>query len=157
MLQTGTHFFEPQTLQAALPPTPPPVAHDAPTQPGIRRPSSAAITIAKIRFFFLACSPIERAAALGVASIWCLALLVLLLIAGILSYDIFLANKDLSPTPRSTLRSTLPALLLTPLVHVGIEPLFTATPATQPPAIPRATPAGARRPPVIIVVPTPAK
>jgi hypothetical protein len=152
MLQTGTHFFEPQTLQAALPPTPPPVAHDAPTQPGIRRPSPAAITIAKIRFFFLACSPIERAAALGVASIWCLALLVLLLIAGILSYDLFLANKDLSPTPRST----LPALLLTPLVHVGIEPLFTATPAI-PAMQPRATPAATRRPPVIIVVPTPAK
>ena len=150
MLQTGTHFFEPQTLQAALPPTPPPVAHDAPTQPGVRRLSPAAITIAKIRFFFLACSPIERAAALGVASIWCLALLVLLLIAGILSYDLFLANKDLSPTPRST----LPALLLTPLVHVGIEPLFTVTPATPAPQ-PHAT--QTRRPPVIIVVPTPAK
>jgi hypothetical protein len=131
----------------------PPIAHDAPTQPGVRRPSRAAITIAKIRFFFLACSPTERAALLGVFSIWCLVLLGLLLIAGILSYDTFLANKDLSPTPRSTQRSTPPALLLTPLVHVGIEPLFTATPAPQP----RATPAAARRPPVIIVVPTPAK
>jgi hypothetical protein len=145
MVLRGTYYQR----KATPPPAPPPVVHDTPTQPGIRRPSSAAITIAKIRFFFLACSPIERAAALGVASIWLLGLLVLLLIAGILSYDLFLANKDLSPTPRST----LPALLLTPLVHVGLEPLFTATPAPQP----RATPAATRRPPVIIVVPTPAK
>ena len=151
MVLRGTYYQR----KATPPPAPPPVVHDAPTQPGIRRPSPVAITFAKIRFFFLACSPIERAAALGVASIWFLALLVLLLIAGILSYDMFLANKDLSPTPRSTLRSTPPALLLTPLVHVGLEPLVHEPLASATPTPPRATPRVTGRPP--LVLPTPAK
>ena len=151
MTRQGTFIWQAPPLAPPALPTPP-AAHDAPTQPGIRRPTPLAVMLARVLFAFRTASPKEQVAWLGVASIWCLVLLGLLLIAGILSYDIFLANKDLSPTPRST----LPALLLTPLVHVGIEPLLSATPATPAPQ-PRATPAAARRPPVIIVVPTPAK
>ena len=80
-------------------------------------------------------------------SIWAIALLILAMVAGMLPYDVFFEDKTLSPAkqaipdPRS----------YQPLVHIGIEPLLIATPATQP----RATPT--RRAPVIIVIPTPAK
>jgi len=91
-----------------------------------------------------------------VAAIWGAAFFVLGVLVVTLTFD----EVSLDALPRSasspTPRSTLPALLLTPLVHVGIEPLFTVTPATPAPQ-PRATPAATRRPPVIIVVPTPAK
>ena len=147
MVLRGTYYQRKATSQPA-----PPVAHDAPTQPGIRRPTPLAVMLARVLFAFRTASPKEQVAWLGVASIWFLALLVLLLIAGILSYDIFLANKDLSPAKQVILDPKS----FTPLVHIGIEPLLGATPATPAPQ-PRATPAAARRAPVIIVVPTPAK
>jgi hypothetical protein len=148
MVLRGTYYQR----KATPPPAPPPVVHDAPTQPSLRRPAPFAVMLARVLFAFRTASPKEQVAWLGVASIWFLVLLGLLLIAGIWSYDMFLANKDLSPAKQVILDPQS----FTPLVHIGIEPLFSATPATPAPQ-PRATPAAARRPPVIIVVPTPAK
>ena len=148
MVLRGTYYQR----KVTPPPAPPPVVHDAPTQPGIRRPTPLAVMLARVLFAFRTASPKEQVAWLGVASIWCLVLLGLLLIAGIWSYDLFLANQDLSPARQVILDPKS----FTPLVHVGIEPLLSATPATPAPQ-PRATPTAARRPPVIVVGPTPAK
>jgi len=87
---------------------------------------------------------------LGVIGLWLVVFLIGLLVAGIIGYEVFFAETTLSPAKQVILDPRS----FTPLVHIGIEPLFTATPATPAPQ-PRATPT--RRPPVILVVPTPAK
>jgi hypothetical protein len=145
MMLKGTAFRE-RSMPA------PPVVHDAPTQPGIRRPSPAAITIAKIRFFFLACSPTERAAVVGVVSVWLVVFIVALIVAGIISYDLF-AERALSPAKQAILDPRS----FTPLVHIGVEPFMTTPPTATPAGQPRGTPAAARRPPTLIVIPTPGK
>ena len=122
MVQFGTEFIE---LDAALP-TLPPAAHDASTAlraPGIHRPTLFAVMLAKVCAIWLDASPLERSALLGVASIWIMALLIVAVIAGILSYDVFSANRDLAKQVRS----------FTPPVHIGIESLLSATPATPAP------------------------
>jgi hypothetical protein len=140
MVELGTYFIEEPALQSA----PPPVTHDAPTQPAIRRPTPLAVMLAQARLYFLAITPIERAGLVAIVSIWAVALLLLSLVAGMLTYDTFFANKDLMPARQAILDPRS----FKPLVHIGIEPLTLATPATQP-----AAPAAAHRAPVILVVP----
>ena len=152
MTRQGTFIWQaPPLAPPAMPALP--VAHDAPTQPGIRRPSPVAITFAKIRFFFLACSPTERAAVVGVVSVWLVVFIVALIVAGIVGYEVFFADRTLSPAKQVILdpRSC------TPLVHIGVEPFMTTPPTATPAGQPRGTPAAARRPPTLIVIPTPGK
>jgi hypothetical protein len=143
MVQLGTYYHR----KAVSQPAPLPVTHDAPTQPAIRRPTPFAVMLAQARLYFLAITPIERAGLVAMVSIWAVALLLLSLVAGMLTYDVFFADKTLSPAKQVILDPRS----FNPLVHVGLEPLLVATPATKP-----ATPAAARHAP-ILVLPTPAK
>jgi hypothetical protein len=109
--------------------------------------------LARARFLFLTASPIERAALAGVVTLWLLVLVIGLAVAGVASYEVFFAERTLSPDKQAILDPRS----FTPLVHIGIEPLLVATPATQPRATPATQPRAAptRRPPVIMVIPTP--
>jgi hypothetical protein len=168
MILRGTTF---QRVGApAPPPAPPelPVAHDTPTQPSLRKPTSFAITLARARPALQALitprgpfnlAPIDWVGLVGVAAIWCaafflLGVLVVMLAFPEVSLDA-LSRSASSPTPRDAPSSTLPALLHTPLVHVGLEPLVHEPLASATPTPPRATPRATGRPP--LVLPTPAK
>jgi hypothetical protein len=146
MTMTGTVYTRKRVSRPPV--AAPPVAHDAPTQPSIRRPAPQAIMLARARTTFFTASPFERAALVGVVSIWVLVLLIAALAAGIVSYDLFFAKAGLTPDKQAVID---PRRYTMPLVSIGLEPLGIATPATQPHARPTA------RPPVIIVIPTPGK
>jgi hypothetical protein len=104
------------------------------------------VLLAKARFSFTTASPIDQAALLGVVSIWVVVFLVGAMIAGMLSYDLFFTGKDVAP-PRQVAPNPNS---VAPLVHIGIDPLLTGTPAAQPQATPT-------RRTLFLVVPTPAK
>ena len=143
MILRGTLFREVPVL--SLPSAPPelPVAHDAPTQPSLRKPTPLAVTLARARPALQALitprgpfnlAPIDWVGLAGVAAIWCAVFFLLGVLVVTLTFDEVSLDAILpsSPTPRYAPRSTLPALLLTPLVHVGLEPLASATPTPPP-------------------------
>jgi hypothetical protein len=144
----GTYVFtEPVVVspEAALQAAPV-VVHDAPTQPSVKRPAKAQILWAEARLLWASAQPIDRAAAFAVLAVYALCFCLLAGIVGLVTYSAC-ARPELTPARQAILDPRSFA----PLVHLAVEPLGMAAPTTQP----RATPAGARRPPVIITIPTP--
>jgi hypothetical protein len=151
----GTYVF--CTWPTAAPQAAPLVAHDAPTAlraPGMKPVTRTQIFLADMRLFWATLQPIDRAAMFAVLAVYALCFCLLAGIVGILAYRNYAVNHVGLEPARQVI---LDPRSFTPLVHLAVEPLGMVTPTTQPPAIPRATPAAARRPPTIIVIPTPSK
>ena len=152
MVQSGTEFIE---LDAASP-TLPPAAHDAPTQPSLRKPAPLAVAVARIRY---ALPPIDLSGPVGpvwAVLIWAAVIFFLGALVTTLAYST-LDSWEWSPNVgqvlplgvRSAPASTA-TLSFAPLVHVGLETLTPTTPAGRSP-----TPRAPGRP--SLLVPTPAK
>jgi hypothetical protein len=150
MALRGTTF---QRIGAPAPPAPPPALAkigriDLATL-RVRVPDKARLALQALTApgGSFALSPINWVGlAVGVA-IWCAAFFVLGVLVITLTFDEVSMDASLpSPAPHSM----PPALLLTPLVHVSLEPLVIEPLAPAMPISPRATPHAAGRPPLVL-------